>query len=154
MGTEEIQPKPAEQEAEESASYDIISFPSAELPDVYKGMVYSRWLRSHRYGNFLFKMIDREVYFDMYSKYISILLDKPESTVRLAVLSDDHDVALGFCVSRGKILDYVHVHHTCRMVRIASHLTPDKISHITHYTYMGARFVTNKYGGFKFNPYI
>lgn len=164
MGPEEIHTQGVEQKAqairteeaeeEENASYDIISFPSAELPEDYKGLVYSRWLRSHRYGNFLFKMVDSDVYYDRYSKYIDTLLAKPESKVRLAVLSDNHDVALGFCVHRNDILDYVHVHYGCRSAGIASNLVPDKISYITHYTYMGSRFVTDRYGGFRFNPYL
>lgn len=98
-------------------------------------------------------MVESNVYYEKYSRYLDTLMARPESKIRLAVLTDDHDVALAFCVHREKILDYVHVHYACRGARIATHLVPEKISCITHYTYMGARFVTNRYGGFKFNPY-
>ena len=98
-------------------------------------------------------MIDTDIYYENYRLYIDSLLRKPDASVRLAVLSDDHDIALGFCCHRGDILDYVHVHHTCRQIRIASHLVPDKIKCITHWTYMGERFVTHKYGRWTFNPY-
>lgn len=154
MGSEEIHSETIEQEApQETASYDIICFKGIDLPDAYKGMVFSRWMRSHRYGNFLFKMIDSDVYYDRYSKYISQILAHKDCELRLAVLSDDHDVALGFCCTRGNILDYVHVHHSCRENKIATHLTPAKIKCITHWTYQGEKFATKRYGRWTFNPY-
>jgi hypothetical protein len=156
MGSEDIQSKAIESQGEETsetASYDIVSVVGSSIPESYKGLIYSRWLRSHRYGNFLFKMIDSDIYYEKYHRYIELLLHKPETEVRLAVLSDDHDIVLGFCVHRDKILDYVHVHYTCRNARIGWHLVPEKITCITHYTYTGARFVTARYGSFKFNPY-
>jgi hypothetical protein len=153
MGIEDIHPEATEQEAEETASYDIIAVAGSSIPTEDQGVIYSRWLRSHRYGNFLFKMIPSDTYYEKYKRYIEILLHKPESEVRLAVLTDDHDIVLGFCVHRDTILDYVHVHYTCRNARIGWHLVPEKISCITHYTYVGARFATARYGGFKFNPY-
>jgi hypothetical protein len=153
MGTEEIQRPTIEQTDEKTASYDILTFKAVELPQTFKGLIYSRWLRSHRYGNFLFKMIEPHVYYDNYRMYIDRLFVQNEASVRLAVLSDEKDIALGFCFARGNILDYVHVHHTCRNIKIATHLVPDKISCITHWTKSGERFATERYGSFKFNPY-
>lgn len=154
MGTEEIHSEADESKAkEEACTYDIISFEAPNLPETYKGMLFSRWMRSHRYGNFLIKMIDSDVYYKKYSEFIQKLIMQPDANVRLAVLSDDHDVALGFCFHRGPILDYVHVHHTCRDSKIATHLVPDKIKCITHWTYQGEKFATKKYGRWTFNPY-
>lgn len=138
---------------EETASYTIIEFPGSEIPEAYKGLIYSRWLRSHRYGNFINKMIPSRIYYVQYGLTADYFLNKLMSTVRLAVLSDDHDVVLGFAVSRPGILDYVHVHHVQRDQRIAWNLVPKEIRYITHWTYMGERFATKRYGGFVFNPY-
>lgn len=154
MGPEQLQSEAIESKDETAlASYDIISFYGPELPENYSGLVYSRWLRSLRYGNFLFKMIDSKVYYEKYAAYVGQILAKPECKVRLAVLSDDQDVALGFCVNRGDILDYVHVHHSARSMKIGTRLTPEKIKCLTHWTYQGERFATKKYGRWIFNPY-
>jgi hypothetical protein len=138
---------------EEPCSYTIISFTGSDLPESYKGLVYSRWLRSHRYGNFIFKMIPSDIYYNQYGMHISQLIANPKCEVKIAVLTDDHDVVLGFSVNRGTNLDYVHVHYVQRGQRIASHLVPKDIKFITHWTYMGERFATKRYGGYVFNPY-
>lgn len=101
----------------------------------------------------LFKLIDSKVYYEKYGQYITFLLNKPEASVRLAVLTDDHDVVLGFSVTRGDILDYVHVQHDQRSQRIGSRLVPEKIQCITHWTYMGERFATHIYKLWSFNPF-
>ena|SRR6185312_14924422 len=150
MGNNDLHDGTAEPQEE---TYSVISFPGSEIPEQYKGLIYSRWLRSHRYGNMLFKLIDSDVYYDKYANYLTELLNRAHSMVRLAVLTADHDIVLGFCVHRGPILDYVHVQHLLRGQRIASKLVPDKIKCITHWTYMGERFATQRYGRWTFNPF-
>ena len=96
------------------SSYTIISYPSKDLPEAYKGLVFSKWLRSLRYSNDYFRLIDSESYFRVYHEYIERLLSNPSTIVRLAVLTDDFDVVFGFSVARGDVLHYCHTHKDSR----------------------------------------
>lgn len=145
------------------ASYKVIAFRGGLLPEQYKGVVYSKWLRSLRYGNDYFKLIDAPAYYEAYHRYISNILK--HAVVRLAVLSDDADVVLGFSVTRGTILDYVHVLRIRLKVPtgisvvdyrgrgIGKSLVPDNIEAFTHITKMGLIIWGNKYSHWKFNPF-
>lgn len=117
-------------------------------------MIFSKWLRSLRYGNDFFKLIDPEAYYSRYEAMIQRILRAPETEVRLAVLSDDHDVVLGFSVSRGSALDYVHVHKIQRRQGIGKNLVPDGITTITHLTKTRLTIWGSKYGEWKFNPFV
>ena len=108
------------------SSYKVLSFKGAELPAQYVAMVFSKWLRSQRYGNDLLKLVDSDSYYATYKILIGNILMQPSCVVRIAVLSDDHDVALGFSVCRDKIIDYVHVHKDYRRQGIATSL----LSHV------------------------
>jgi GNAT superfamily N-acetyltransferase len=116
-------------------------------------MIYAKWLRSLRFGNDYFKLIDSDDYYLTYHRYITNLLAQPAATVRLAVLSDDRDVVLGFSVTRGNILDYVHVHKDHRRCKIGTHLIPCGIDTITHVTKSALPIWNNKYSNWKFNPF-
>ena len=133
-------------------SYDIISFKGNKLPFNYINLIYARWLRSLRFGNDYFNLINSKDYYSSYQKQISFLLQQPETTIKLAVLSDDHDVVLGFSISRGDILDYVHVHKDQRRQGIAKSLIPKEIKIITHLT-KTALLVWPKSENITFNPF-
>lgn len=137
--------------------YRVIAFLGPDLPMNYIGLVYSRWMRSLRYGNDFFKMADSDTYYQAYERYIQVLLRKPNTLVRLAVLADDEDVVLGFSISRSSteehILDYVHVHKDCRKLGIARKLVPNDIDTITHVTKTGLSIWGSKFSHWKFNPF-
>jgi GNAT superfamily N-acetyltransferase len=133
--------------------YTIISYPALTLPDTYRAMVFSKWLRSLRYGNDYFRLIDQDVYFSSYHTYLSNLLSSSEAIVRLAVLPDDTDIVLGFSVYRGGTLDYVHVHRDYRRTGIGSRLLPSDISSISHVTKNGISFWTATIPNAIFNPF-
>jgi hypothetical protein len=141
-------------EAQDVASYTILSYPASAIPDTYRALVFSKWLRSLRFGNKYYKMIDQEAYFALYHHYIEMLLQRPDAILRLSVLSDDHDVVLGFSVSRSNILDYVHVQKDMRKQGIGKSLVPQNINTITHITDMGLSFWNNVIPDAKFNPFI
>lgn len=140
----------------EEASYSILIYPSSKLPKSYEALIFSRWLRSLRHGNPLFKKVSSREFYDNYHKYIEKLLEKPDSQIRLAVLSDDHDNVLGFSVSREDVLDYVHVHTNNRKVGIGRALIPEGIttfSHITGPAIVIWQNLGSRYKHFKFNPF-
>lgn len=171
MGDQDIHTEPT-QHPDQVASYDIISFPGRSLfdplrpfiYDQYKPLIFSKWLRSLRFGNELFHKIDSKEYYKNYHAFIELLLSKPDSLVKLAVLSDDHDVVLGFSVSREDVLDYVHVHKDQRRLGIGTALIPAGTTVFTHITLnaikiLGAQPVTEnrefQFKNFKlrFNPF-
>ncbi len=136
-------------------TYKVISFPSAKLPVEYKALVFSKWLRSLRYGNAIMEKVNQDEYFTNYHKFIENLLSKPDSIVRLAVLSDDHDVVLGFATSREDVLDYIHVHKDQRTQGIAKALMPDGITTFSHITKSAMEIwqKNDKYKHLEFNPF-
>lgn len=138
----------------DQATYSILRYEGAGLPDQYRALVYSKWLRSLRHGNDFFKLIDSEAYYRAYPPVIESILGKPDCVIRLAALTDDVDVVLGFSVCRGAILDYVNVQKDHRGAAIATHLIPDNIEQFTHITKTWLRvWSTARFNHFKFNPF-
>lgn len=140
----------------EKPTYSVIVFPAAKIPKNYVSLVFSRWLRSLRFGNKTFRKISSKDYHFQYHKYIENLMAKPDSLIRFAVLSDDHDVVLGFAVSREDVLDYMHVHTDYRKIGVGRSLLPPGITTFTHLT-VGALCIwqrdDGKYKHLKFNPW-
>jgi len=143
-----------------TSSYSIISYPGASLPDTYHNMVLSKWLRSLRYGNTYFKLIDSSCYFAAYNSYIESVLHRPNTTVRLAVLSDDHDVVLGFSVLEANKIHFCHCHKDVRNQGIGTSLIPKEMFindgagyEITHVTTVGLSIWSSKLSKAIFNPF-
>lgn len=152
MGIETMETESVDKQAVDS-TYSIISFVGTQLPDSYRNMIYSKWMRSLKHGNDYYQLIDNDSYYSTYRAYIDVLLAKPGCVVKLAVLTEDHDVCLGFSVSRGDILDYVHVHKDMRKQGIATALVPKDFKWITHLTKIGLSIWGSKLQNVKFNPF-
>ncbi len=135
------------------STYSIIAFPGAHLPPEYQALVYSKWLRSLRYGSPFFKLMESGPYFDAYHDFIWKILHQPDCKVTFAVLTEDKDVVLGFATHRGAVLDYVHVHKDMRNQGIGSNLVPESIKTITHLTKVGEIVWKRKYNNWVFNPF-
>ncbi len=134
---------------------EVIKFKASELPEAYFNMILSKWMRSLRFGNELFEKVPSEEYFKNYEPFVKMLMSKPGSTVRLAVLKDDRDVALGFSVCREDVCDYVHVHKDYRRQGLSKLLVPPDITTMSHYTKtIGHIWQGNKkYKHLRFNPF-
>jgi GNAT superfamily N-acetyltransferase len=117
-------------------------------------MIYSKWLRTHRYGNEYFKLIDSDAYYTVYKAYINVILNRPNTIVKLAVLTDEPDTVLGFSVVEGSALHYVWSHKDNRGIGIARALVPPGIEYITHLTKIGMSLWNSKLPNAKFNPFI
>jgi len=139
------------------SSYRIINIPK-EKTDHYHGLIYARWLRSLRHGNDYFKLIDPDVYYDTYRRYIGRILDSPDTAVRIAALNEDEDVVLGFSVCQGSVLHYVCVDPTMRKQGIGASLIPKTIDTISHITktaiHIRAKDSQSRYAKWKFNPFV
>lgn len=154
MGNQSLETRADGIKEEPKAFYSIILFPGSHLPDQYKNMVYSKWMRSLKYGNEYFKLIESDRYYEAYQKYINHLLNRPLAIIRLAVLSDDKDVVLGWSLIENDVLHYVHVQHEQRNKGIAKTLVPGKINSITHLTKAGMAIWNSKLPHATFNPFL
>lgn len=136
-------------------TYSILKFKGQTLhASNYWNFVLSKWMRSFRYGNDYVRLSDSDSYYDHYGIFLTKLLYHPEAVIRIAVLTEDEDVGLGFSVTRGLVLDYVHVHKDCRKQGIAKSLVPKGIERITHLTNIGMRLWAEKMPNAKFDPFI
>src|ERR1700722_2445690 len=92
-----------------TSSYKILQTSASNMDQRYTNCVYSKFLRSLKYGNFFFRMIDNHTYYDNYKKYIAMLLARPNAQILVAVLTEDPDVVLGWCLREEKTVHYVWV---------------------------------------------
>ena len=130
--------------------YRLVPYKGIEIPPDFKNLVIAPFLNSLRYGNDLFKLIDKDAYYFSYGKYIELLLQRPNTQVKFAILDDD--TILGWCISEDKTLHYVWVKKEVRRQGIAQALMPkfDVISHITN---RGINIWVNHYPQVRFNPF-
>lgn len=139
---------------EETSSYTILSCFGKDIPANYNNLIYSKWLRSLRFGNDYFKLIDSDSYFKVYDKYIESILHRPDTIVRFAVVTNEKDTVLGFSVTEKDTLHYVYVHKYNRKQGIGTSLVPKIVNNITHLTKTGMSIWTSKLPHAKFNPFI
>lgn len=137
----------------EASSYSIISFPAATLPLQYQNFVKAKWKRSLRHGNDYFKLSDSDSFFRAYERFINHLCARPDCVIRLAVLTEDRDVVLGFSISEGHTLHYVFVQYEQRNKGIARSLVPMRIDVITHLTKAGMNIWHSKLPDAVFDPF-
>lgn len=130
----------------------IIGF-TGYLPDQYENYVKDRWVKTYRKCNKFMSLVDPGAYYKAYPKYVESILKKPSVTVRLAVLADAQDVALGFSVSEGTTLHYVNVPLDYRGHGIANKLVPYAVESFSHITETGMHLWTKKAPKAIFNPF-
>lgn len=136
----------------------IRTYNANNLPKEYFPLIFSRWLRSLRFGAPWFKHINSDDYYSNYHKHIEMLLSKPDFLVRLALLPKDDigpEVVVGFCCSREDVLDYVHVLSEWRNKRIGKALLPPGLTTFTNITSIALLIWRNtkNYKNLKFNPF-
>lgn len=142
-----------EKGVEAKTTYSVISYAGPELPEMYRNMILAKWLRTLRFGNDFFRLVDSLSYFSSYQKYIKALLAKPDCVVRLAVLTDERDTCLGFSVGRTDILDYVWSHKDNRKIGVAKSLVQFPFSAVTHLTTTGMVIWSKKFPAAVFDPF-
>ena len=137
------------------SSYKIIILPGkSDFLIPYKSMIYSDFMKSLRYGNPWFKLIDQRCFFQAYEKLITYLFEMPEIEIRLAVLSDDNSVCLGWSISDRSRLHYVFVKKDFQRQGIGRSLMPRGFESITHLTKVGKIIWKKNYKKVIFNPFF
>ncbi len=136
------------------ARVQICAWAGRDLPKQYLNLVRSRWMRSYKHSNDYMKLVHSEAYYCAYSVYVENVLNRPNTTVRLALLEEDDDVALGFSVVENTCLHYVEVPKVNRGQGIGRALVPDKIEWFSHLTKIGFKLWAEKAPDAKFNPFM
>lgn len=148
MGSEDLEPFTNEPEEN---FYTIVKYDSNNLPKDLKNLVLAPFLNTLRYGNDLFKLIDKNAYYDNYARYIHILLARPNSKITIATLSDD--TAIGWCLWENKTVHYVWVKSEVRRQGIANAILPKDFDTISHITNKGINIWVSKFPNVRFNPF-
>lgn len=137
----------------EKTEIQIIKYAGYALPKEYWNYLLGKWKRSLRHGNDFFRLIDNRAFNDAYDFLITSLLFRPNAVIRLAVLSDNSDVALGWSLIEEDTLHYVFVQAEYRGMGLARKLVPTPINTFTHLTRRGIGLWTAKAPNAKFNPF-
>lgn len=136
------------------SSYVVKEFKGADPRlEQYLALILATWLRSLRYGSDFFKLVDSPTFFKIYSTTLLSIMRRPEVLVRVAVLTSEPDVAVGWCVFQHGVLHYVWVRPMGRKQGIARSLMPKNIQVITHLTKVGKSLWIKKLEHAKFNPF-
>lgn len=140
--------------APEVTTYKIIGYAAPELPrEDLRSMIFSDWMKSLRYGNDWFELIDTACYYNAYEKLIHHFLDKNECTVRLAVLSDEPDTCLGWSLFEADRLHYIYVKEAFRRMGIGRSVLPAGFIEVTHLTKLGQAMRKSVFPNVIFNPF-
>lgn len=115
---------------------------------------YSTWLKGLRWGNPMFELIEQEKYFKNYTKVIDMLLERPNTEVRVAVLKDDPEIILGYSIFEEGRLHWVHVKKAWRRMGIAKMLVPETCTEFSHVTETGKRIIDRSDRKMTFNPFL
>lgn len=136
------------------SSYKVIEMRSVSPEfEPYKALVLACWLRGLQHGSQFFKLIDSKTYWEVYAKVILNLLRRPECMVRIAVLEDEPDTAIGWSAFEGGAVHFVYVRKSARRIGVARELTPKDIRIFTHMTAVGNSIWKKKFKQVKFNPF-
>jgi len=122
-----------------------------DLAPADESFIYATWLRGLRYGNSWFERIDETLYFENYRQVVRALLASCQ--VKIACLKETPDVIIGYSVSDGPRLHWVHVKENWRRMGIATDLLPKDFSCYSHLTKVGIEILKN-HKTLIFNPFL
>lgn len=111
----------------------LIKIRDAKIND--QAFIYSSFLKGLYYGNDFYRSIDKDIFMKEYKKVLEHLLIKRQCKV--ACLTDDEDVVIGYSIFESGILDYVFVKPVWRKIGVAKDLIPVSIHTCTHITKIG-----------------
>lgn len=138
------------------SSYHVITLKSSDPRlDRYRNLILSTFLRSVRNGNETYALIDDKSYYKAYKLYIAQILSRPGVLIKLAVLTDDEDFALGWSLYEDTHLEFIYVKRHLRKEGIGKSLMPRDIHSFSHITMIGKSIWkwNKKYSQLKFNPF-
>lgn len=127
-----------------SSTVQIRNFKQEDLP-----LIYSTWLLGLYHGCDWFGRIKKESFFRNYKVVLERLV--PTCEIKVACLTDDEDVILGYVCYRGESLDWIFVKKAWRKMGIGKMLLPEGITNCTHLTKVGRSLKPREW---TFDPFI
>lgn len=117
--------------------------------------IYSTWLQGVRYSNYLFRAIPEDVFYPLYKKLVTKVLQKQETKPQIACLSDAPEVIVGYCIREShpdySTVHWVYVKKEWRKLGVASRIFPKDTKIVTHLTKVG---MAVKPKNVVYNPFI
>jgi hypothetical protein len=112
-------------------------------------LIYSTWLLGLYHGCEWFGRIKKDSFFKNYKSALENRL--PHCKIKVAALSEDPDVILGYVCYRENVLDWIFVKKAWRKMGIAKMLMPKNIKACTHLTKVGRSIKPKEWD---FDPFI
>jgi len=128
---------------EPQTEIQILAFPF--IPKSYEGFIRGKWKTSLKRGNPYFRLQEPESYYKAYEAYINSIFERHGTLLRIAVLADNLDIALGWSVSTYDVLHYAYIGKDYRGNGIARKLVPFEPRKITHLTIVGRSIWRKKF---------
>lgn len=116
-----------------------------------KNFILATFLRGLFYGESWFSLIDKKIFMEHYHKVVEYILNKPGISIKIACLSEDADVILGYAIYENDKLHWTFVKKNWRNIGIAKDLVPSNITTVTHLTKVGLSIIHKK--SLQFNPF-
>ncbi len=120
-----------------------------------KAFILATFLRGLYYGDSWFSLIPKHIFMANYKHIANILVNNPNTVIKIACLKEDPNVILGYSLMSS---DYSTVHFTFvkkvwRMKGIGKSLVPERMSCATHLTSVGKDLLAKKFPTAVFNPF-
>jgi len=119
--------------------------------------IYTKWCRTYRYKSAFGKLFNNnDIFFKEYNHLIDGILSKyPYTKVRIAALTEDPSVIIGFCVSDSNALHFIYVKAPFRNMGIGKDLYRDAgcPKTYTHKT-LSISYYCKMHPELTFNPFI
>jgi hypothetical protein len=112
-------------------------------------LIYSTWLLGLYHGCEWFGRIKKDSFFRNYKAFLEKRLLSCQ--VKVASLTEDPDVILGYVCYRENVLDWIFVKKAWRKMGIAKMLLPQGVTKVTHLTKVGRSIKPKEWD---FDPFI
>jgi hypothetical protein len=129
--------------------YDIRDY---QITD--KNFILATFLRGLYYGDSWFSQIPKDLFMDNYKKVAERLVTDPRISIKLAVLREDSNVILGYCIASKdqQAIIWTYTKSAWRRQGIAKSLLPSKPLYAMHLSELGKTLLP-KLSNVVFNPF-
>lgn len=117
-----------------------------------KNFIYSTWCKNQLYSNAMYKGIPKDVFVRNYSNWVGSVFSLPGLYIKVACLSDEPEIIVGYSVHTDWCIYYCYVKPAWRKKGIAKQLVPcETITTVASYTPTGDAI--RKRQGWLWNPW-
>lgn len=119
--------------------------------------IYATWLRGLYYGDPHYSRIHKPRFMEHYHSLITQALANKKIITKVACLTDDPTVVLGYAIyetyTDATVLHWVFVKEAWRGIKIGSKLCPEKFTEVTHLTRQASGILKKKRLNPVFDPF-